>query len=89
MFRRRETMIALRARHQSLEVARGVAYPPLEVHPPEPLVHLPPDFDKPPPPPLAAQAGSNRVVDFLMTDTVLVILAIIFGVTTVLLCKFG
>ena len=54
--RRRETMIALRARHQSLEVARDLAYPPLEVTPPPmpplPVVEPAITYESVPPPPI-------------------------------------
>ena len=42
MLRRRETMIALRARHQALDVTRDIAYPPLDV-PPPPVPVIPPN----------------------------------------------
>jgi hypothetical protein len=92
-------MIALRARHEALEVARDVAYPPLEVPPPpapalpdlteldyEPLPHAGPAYVHYEPVPQPPPSTLERV---LMSDVVLSLLMILLGVAVVLLCKYG
>ena len=64
--RRRETMIALRARHEALEVTRDIAYPPLQVPPPPapPIPVVSGDWDvsyEPPPRP----AGPPVYVEYV------------------------
>jgi hypothetical protein len=89
MFRRsREMIIALRARRQSLVIARDVAWPPLELAPREPLIHLPPDFDKPPPR-VVQQSSRSGVTDFLMSDPFLIGAMIAIAAGLVFLLKFG
>ena len=98
---RRETMIALRARHEALEVARDVAYPPLAVPPPPapPLPDLGWIEYEPNPPALrgpqyvhyepAPQPPPSTLERVLMSDVVLSLLMIVLGVAVVLLCKYG
>ena len=41
---RRETLIALRARHTAFRIAVGVMFPRIDAQPTTPAVHLPEDF---------------------------------------------
>jgi hypothetical protein len=103
MFRPRETMIALRARHEAMEVSREIAYPPLKL-PDPPLQSMPvsPDeiwYSRPP-----EQQAPPRRIEYryepaplptstlgrcLMSDVVLGIAAIVIGVGLILLCRYG
>ena len=100
MFRRRETMIALRARHEALEVTRDIAYPPLEVSPPlQRAIPVAPGemwYALPPPPPQRiefryepAPPPKSKLGRFLMSDAVLLLLMILIGVAVILLCRYG
>ena len=105
MFRCRYTMIALRARHEALEVTRDIAYPPLQVPappaPPIPVVSGDWDLSYEPPPPPAgppvyveyvyapAPQPSTKLGRALMSDVALSLLAILLGIGVVLLCKYG
>ena len=100
MFRRnRETMIALRARHEALEVTRDIAYPALEVPPPPvPAIRVVREvcYELPPPPPRRieyryepAPEPTTKLGRCLMSDLVLSITAIAIGVGLILLCKYG
>jgi hypothetical protein len=96
MFRRRETMIALRARHQAFRIANEVGHLPLESppRPPQPAIPIvewrdPPRWRAPvfmylPPDPPKTKLGR-----FLMSDIVLSLLAILSGLAVILLCKYG
>jgi hypothetical protein len=102
MFRPRETMIALRARHEAMEVSHDMAYPPLALpRPPEPAIKLTPaeiDYAMPPSPPSPAERRAryepaplptSEIGRFLMSDLVLSIAGIVIGLAIILLCKYG
>ena len=99
MFRRsRETMIALRARHEAFRIATAVDQPHMDAPPPptpaipvatyhlaRPL--LPPspvyiEYVDAPPP-------ESKVARVLMSDLVLSLLLILIGAGVILLCKYG
>src|SRR3954464_8669629 len=100
--RRPESIIALSARHEALEISREIAYPPLEL-PPRPLKGIPVSPDElwyPPPPEPAAPARriefryepaplpTSQLGRFLMSYVVLAIAGIVIGVGLILLCKY-
>ena len=101
--RRPESIIALRARHEALEVAREIAYPPLRL-PDAPLQGLPvsPDeiwYSRPPEPQAPprrieyryepAPLPTSKLGRCLMSDIVLAIAGIVIGLGLILLCKYG
>ena len=105
MFRRsRETMIALRARHQSARLASAIDRPHMEAPPPPmPAIPVVPDrvAYRPPAQPVYieyADAADDEVTPpqpqspvarVLMSDLVLSLLMILCGVGVVVLCKYG
>ena len=99
---RRETMIALRARHESFRVASDVAHPHLDVPPPpEPPLPLEATKRPPPPPPIAEFARDSdrllrrvdeihsKFIRLLMSDVVLSLIGIAAGFAVILLFKYG
>jgi hypothetical protein len=100
MFRRsRETMIALRARHEAFRIATEIDRPHMEAPPPpEPAIPLMPHEVgyRPAPPALPvyieyidAPRPQSPVARVLMSDLVLSLLMILIGAGVIVLCKFG
>ena len=91
MFRRRETMIALRARRQAFRVASEIEHPRIEVSS-APLVHLPEDFDKLEQaldhPPLC-DAPCWKFLHGEIGDILLALVGVAAGLTLILLVKYG
>jgi len=92
---RRETMIALRARHEAFRVASKVQNPRVNAPlPPQPAIPLVPDkleyaipAEPPPQPPI--ESPPSVLVEVLTSDIVLAIAGIIIGIAVVLMCKYG
>jgi hypothetical protein len=98
--RRPESIIALKARHEAMEVSRDIAYPPLALPPPPvPAIKMTPaeiDYAMPPSPPEEvreryepAPLPTSELGRFLMSDVVLSIAGIVIGLAIILLCKYG
>jgi hypothetical protein len=95
LHRNRETMIALRARHEAFRVASKVQNPRVNAPPPpQPAIPLAPatlEYAVPPEPPPQPPIDSppSALFEVLTSDVVLSIAAIVIGIAVVLMCKYG